>query len=429
MTTIVDLSGQRGAMAGALADIFDRKAKERDAQDLLAAQQFADRTKGLMPDQVNALYQEYVKQNPGAARYLRGYAVQRPYTMEEQYKKDLFSPDAPSQPQMPPPPQNSGGDLSNNLAQGAGFTQQSPAQPQQQRGDSLGSAYKKEVQRALFIFGPDGVKQLLDSAAMQISQLPPAEQMNALRVFLKTAVDANTQLTQQTATENSQRTLEGTKYTADAGERNSKRSLQGTMYSANTGRWAQGVDPTTGRLTFVNPATGETMATDQQPVATYNAGKNKPATQAEKVAMNFYVRLKDVDDALNAKPNGGPSLEETIANYGLVKQGRLQLTPNFTQSPEMQVYRQLQRQFTEARLRKESGAAIPPSEFENDAKTYFVQPGDSPEVIARKRAARSVVEGTFKQMAGNAYHEYYNGTQSGAGNVVYIDPNTGEPIQ
>jgi len=37
-------------------------------------------------------------------------------------------------------------------------------------------------------------------------------------------------------------------------------------------------------------------------------------------------------------------------------------------------------------LRKESGAAIAASEFDNAEKQYFPQPGDSDQVISQKRA-------------------------------------------
>lgn len=70
------------------------------------------------------------------------------------------------------------------------------------------------------------------------------------------------------------------------------------------------------------------------------------------------------------------------------------------------MYRQLQRQFTEARLRKESGAAIPQSEFESDAKTYFAQPGDTPATIQRKEAARQSVLQSLEIGAGNAFKNY-----------------------
>ena len=57
-------------------------------------------------------------------------------------------------------------------------------------------------------------------------------------------------------------------------------------------------------------------------------------------------------------------------------------------SPEYQQAEQAQRQFIQAWLRKTSGAAISPAEFEAEGKKFFPQPGDGPEVIAQKAAAR-----------------------------------------
>jgi hypothetical protein len=63
---------------------------------------------------------------------------------------------------------------------------------------------------------------------------------------------------------------------------------------------------------------------------------------------------------------------------------------NWTQSPEQQQVEQAQRDFVNAVLRRESGAAISESEFESARKQYFVQPGDSPKVIEQKRQNREL---------------------------------------
>jgi hypothetical protein len=100
--------------------------------------------------------------------------------------------------------------------------------------------------------------------------------------------------------------------------------------------------------------------------------------------------------------------------------------PNYLQSPDQQMYRQAQRQFSEARLRKESGAAISAKEYESDAKTYFAQPGDSPAVIKRKQESRQKVLDGLKFGAGKAYDEFFNGAQGSDGEVEYdYDPDTG----
>lgn len=63
---------------------------------------------------------------------------------------------------------------------------------------------------------------------------------------------------------------------------------------------------------------------------------------------------------------------------------------NWTQSEAQQKVEQAQRDFLNAVLRKESGAAISPQEFSNAEKQYFPQAGDSKAVIAQKRQNREL---------------------------------------
>ena len=140
----------------------------------------------------------------------------------------------------------------------------------------------------------------------------------------------------------------------------------------------------------------------------------KPAAQAaravtgqERQALAFYNRAQQAVDLLTTPGADGNSLEIKMAKQGTLRQVQGQRAPNLLQTSEQQAYRQAQRAFTEARLRKESGAAIPNAEYENDAKTYFVQPGDDPATVEQKRAARQTVLEGLRFGAGRAYDEYY----------------------
>jgi len=64
---------------------------------------------------------------------------------------------------------------------------------------------------------------------------------------------------------------------------------------------------------------------------------------------------------------------------------------NFMLSPEQRQVDQAQRNFINATLRRESGASISPSEFENARKQYFVSVNDDPQTIANKRRNRELV--------------------------------------
>ncbi len=69
-------------------------------------------------------------------------------------------------------------------------------------------------------------------------------------------------------------------------------------------------------------------------------------------------------------------------------------------SSEQQRVTQAQRDFVNAVLRQESGAVISDAEFANAKKQYFPAPGDSPPVLAQKRANRQLAVQGFARMAG-----------------------------
>lgn len=76
---------------------------------------------------------------------------------------------------------------------------------------------------------------------------------------------------------------------------------------------------------------------------------------------------------------------------------------NTLASPERQQVIQAQRNFVNAILRVESGAAISQSEFDNAQRQYFPQPGDSKEVIAQKRQNRVTAMQGMAREAGPNY--------------------------
>jgi hypothetical protein len=188
-------------------------------------------------------------------------------------------------------------------------------------------------------------------------------------------------------------------------------------------------DPTQGRILLRNPTTPAKSMDDElkefeakeQIKAKY--GGSRPSLGAERQSLAYFNRAKQAIADISP-------IEPEIAKAGLWEQGQLQFAPNILQTQQQQSYRQAQRAFTEARLRKESGAAIPTAEYENDAKTYFAQPGDSPDTIEQKRRARAVVLDGLRFSAGKAYGEYYGGGQTetpGATEYDY-DPATGQLV-
>lgn len=139
---------------------------------------------------------------------------------------------------------------------------------------------------------------------------------------------------------------------------------------------------------------------ESQAVGKPAAQAARAVTGAERQSLAYYNRAKQASEDIQ-------EIEPVIAKASLASQTMLQYAPNVALNKTQQAYRQAQRSFTEARLRKESGAAIPTHEYENDSRTYFAQPGDSQSTIEQKRRARDVVLNGLRFSAGRAYEEYY----------------------
>lgn len=143
---------------------------------------------------------------------------------------------------------------------------------------------------------------------------------------------------------------------------------------------------------------------------TPSSGTARAASGLEKRALNFFNRARQADTDLEA-------LEAQVQKLGLAGQARMQYAPNIAQTELGQQYTQAQRAFTEARLRKDSGAAIPEQEFDNDRRTYFAQPGDSQTTLEQKRRARAAVLASLGFESGQALSEF-EGDEGAAGQLV-----------
>ena len=68
-------------------------------------------------------------------------------------------------------------------------------------------------------------------------------------------------------------------------------------------------------------------------------------------------------------------------------------------------------------MRRESGAAISATEWEEEYKTFFPQPGDGPETIDEKRQARQVAQESMGAQAGHAPRTITSGGGGGGGGL------------
>ncbi len=123
-------------------------------------------------------------------------------------------------------------------------------------------------------------------------------------------------------------------------------------------------------------------------------------TQGQYTAAGYASRMAQAEVIL--KP-----LEPTIAQMDALRQlfneGINDSMFARLQSDDYKSYAQAARNFINANLRRESGAVISPAEFKNATAQYLPVPGDSPQVLAQKRANRELVQRNLQREAGEAY--------------------------
>ncbi len=127
----------------------------------------------------------------------------------------------------------------------------------------------------------------------------------------------------------------------------------------------------------------------EQPVPTImNAEQSKNASFADRARESLPV-ITDTSEAAMSRWQ--------------VLLGKAPLGNSFV-SPEFQLHQQSERDFINATLRRESGAAIAESEFANARQQYIPQPGDQPPVLAQKARNRETLMAGMVRDAGPAYH-------------------------
>lgn len=119
-------------------------------------------------------------------------------------------------------------------------------------------------------------------------------------------------------------------------------------------------------------------------------------TAAQFTAANYANRVEQANSVFQQV---GPVLKNMpIARFKLALK-----TPSFLQSPDIQQFSQATKNYVNAVLRRESGAAVSPSEFDTAIKQYIPTPGDSQETLALKEQNRLLVQRNFINESGKAY--------------------------
>jgi broad specificity polyphosphatase/5'/3'-nucleotidase SurE len=156
-----------------------------------------------------------------------------------------------------------------------------------------------------------------------------------------------------------------------------------------------------------------------------NVGFLIRARNAEKVLSDPAV-LNDPKNA--ADPNAIPSTNETqgLSRWNQFANALPLGIGNSIISSDAQNYNQAKLNFITAALRKESGAAISQSEYDNAEKTYFPQPGDGKQQIEQKRQAREDVIKGFEISAGPGAEMANQNDQQTTVQPTTVQPTSGK---
>jgi hypothetical protein len=149
---------------------------------------------------------------------------------------------------------------------------------------------------------------------------------------------------------------------------------------------------------------GITVTTNADGTTTTTVGGPGPGkvTEAQGNIANYYARAAGSADAIDKGEQVLTQLGPRIPLLAFGQDSPLgQMASNVMAGPEYQVAQQGASDFVTAFLRRESGAAIQPSEWVRYNNLFIPQPGDKPEKIAAKRRARAIaMEGMKAPIAG-----------------------------
>ena len=122
---------------------------------------------------------------------------------------------------------------------------------------------------------------------------------------------------------------------------------------------------------------------------------NRPMTEYQGKAALYASRMTQAEPLIERFKDANTLYNKNAA--------AVPLAGNFLAGDDFQQLDQAKRNFINATLRQESGAAIGQAEFDNAEKQYFPQPGDGPEVIEQKRQNRALAAAQMAKAAGPGY--------------------------
>lgn len=168
-------------------------------------------------------------------------------------------------------------------------------------------------------------------------------------------------------------------YAKNNGFQGTIQDYQKEKLGMSSGAYDIQTDPTTGQFYRINKLTGQTEPiSGVGGVGQFQVGV-KPS-DSQNAAAGFSSRASASNSIIDKLGSVGSEMKGVVSGSGLF--------PNLLKSSDRQQLEQAQRDFVNSVLRRESGAAISPAEFQNAAQQYFPQPGDSNAVMQQKAANR-----------------------------------------
>jgi len=146
----------------------------------------------------------------------------------------------------------------------------------------------------------------------------------------------------------------------------------------------------------------------------YGITPQRPATEAQKTVAEYAARIEQAEPTLS-------KLEEYISKLGTLKFEVMKKAPAALQSAEFQQYMQASRNFINAKLRRESGAVISPTEFSEARAQYLPVAGDTAGTLTLKRNNRALVFNSLKTSAGSAYQTVSELLGGGSSVISLVD--------
>lgn len=144
----------------------------------------------------------------------------------------------------------------------------------------------------------------------------------------------------------------------------------------------------------------------------FNEGQGKAAGFTDRMLQSEAILSGKAPETGIGPVSPGADLEGTsLSARGMSK---VPVVGNYAVGENYQKYNQAKADFINAQLRRESGAAIAPSEFASADAQYFPRPGDSPQVIEQKRANRKAAISAMGREGGPSYRPEATFREDGA---------------